>query len=160
MKKTSLYTIVTVAVIAAGTAFIAHSWMDQDNRGFLGRITGGATDVAAAAVDVPEKLITGEEMSLDQEDRGALGTVVGGTGDVVAATVDVPQNGIERRQDRRAERREDREDRRAGRQDRRTERREGRRGYEDDMATNIDVEDEEEIFPDSSVEVVEEEIEN
>lgn len=94
MKKTSLYTIVTVAVIAAGTAFIAHSW-NQDNRGLLGRITGGATDVAAAAVDLPEKLVTGEEMSLDQDQRGALGTVVGGAGDVAAAGVDVPQNVVQ-----------------------------------------------------------------
>lgn len=94
MKKTSLYTIVTVAVIAAGTAFIAHSW-NQDNRGFLGRITGGVTDVAAAAVDLPEDVITGNRPSLDQRDRGALGTVVGGAGDVAAAGVDVPQNVVQ-----------------------------------------------------------------
>ena len=104
MKKTSLYTIVTVAVIAAGTAFIAHS-LHQDNRSFLGRITGGATDVAAAAVDLPEDVITGNRPSLDQRDRGVLGTVVGGAGDVAAAGVDVPQNVVQGnyRRDRRYE---------------------------------------------------------
>lgn len=94
MKKTSLCLWVTVTVIAAGSAFVAHSW-NQDGRGFLGRITGGVTDVAAAAVDVPEKVVTGEPMSLNQNQRGALGTVVGGAGDVAAATVDVPQNVVQ-----------------------------------------------------------------
>lgn len=94
MKKTSLCLWVTVTVIAAGSAFIAHSW-NQDNRGFLGRIAGSVTDAAAAAVDAPGKIVTGEPMSLDQDRRGALGTVVGGAGDVAAATVDVPQNGVQ-----------------------------------------------------------------
>lgn len=91
MKKVSMYLMVTAMIIVAGTAFIAHSW-NQGGRGLLGGITGGVTDVTAAAVDVPQKLVTGEEMTLDERGRGALGTVVGGAGDVVAATVDVPEN--------------------------------------------------------------------
>ncbi len=138
MKKTSLCLWVTVTVIAAGSAFIAHSW-NQDNRGFLGRITGGATDVVAAAVDVPEKVVTGEPMSLDQNRRGALGTVVGGAGDVAAAGVDVSQNVVQGnyRKDRRY-----------------------RENHEERIDTEIDAESaeyEQELFPGGMIEESDEE---
>jgi hypothetical protein len=129
MKKTSIYLMATAIIIIAGTAFIAHSW-NQENRGFLGRITGGATDVAAAAVDLPEKVVTGEPMSLDQEERGALGTVVGGAGDVAAATVDVPENAV-----------------RGGRRYRYNDMNTEMDAYDDEEGGEGEEEEEEEIFP-------------
>lgn len=91
MKKTSLYTIVTVAVIAAGTAFVAHSLFNNDGEGLIGGLVNRTAQTAAIVADVPEKALRGEPMGRDEE-TGVLGTAVAGTGRVAARVGDAPQD--------------------------------------------------------------------
>lgn len=91
MKKISMYTVVTVAVIAAGTAFVAHSLFNNDGEGLIGGLVNRTAETAAVVADVPEKVITGEPMGRDEE-PGVLGRAVTGTGRVAARVGDVPQD--------------------------------------------------------------------
>lgn len=129
MKKTSLYTIVTVAIIAAGTAFVAHSLFNNDGEGLIGGLVNRTAEVAGVVADVPEKAITGEPMGRDEE-PGVLGTAVVGTGRVAARIGDIPQDVVQ-----------------------------GGRRYEDDsLETEIvyDEEIDEEIFPGGPKEEIDE----